>query len=321
MHSPTLIIPQQSTSLSGFDQSHPKIPHYPPTPILQVPFNTAAMQGDQRQQICQGTSIIPAGAILFTHTPVIIPNNGMGSLNSIEVIYAPPPPPPQAMSHIHMQDPLQKQASPLLRESINMALKQNEYASRLREIVQHKIQVAKQQEELRRSETCSSLFPQEHCMSQRPNSTQISLWQRLMGHNGSTTENNTNLEGSDQQVRDASPYSSNINHKEQSSTMQALQEGQLFSAPESSSLFQRWPPRVDASYSQPFQPDGCAHKNTTINHLNCSVSNQFKSLDFSSDQNKLSDNAKASYLGGQDTASNPINGASASGDTTARRLS
>ncbi|EUB63055.1 Protein boule-like protein [Echinococcus granulosus] len=112
--SPTVILPQQSTSSIDYGHQISPVSHHSGASALQVPLNSSTLQRDQCPSYPDGANFIPAGAILFTNTPVIIPNTGLANGNAIEVLYAPQIQAaslsqPQTTSNFHIQGPLSRQ--------------------------------------------------------------------------------------------------------------------------------------------------------------------------------------------------------------------
>ncbi|KAL5109997.1 Protein boule-like [Taenia crassiceps] len=380
--SPAVVLPQQPASPTDYGHPVTTLSHHSGASILQVPLNTSTMQREQCPSYLHSASFIPAGAILFTNTPVIIPNTGSANGNAVEVLYVPQTPSTsllqtQSTSHVHIHGPLLQQHqhnSPCFQD-----VKSQDYATWVKDLIRQRIQASKQQrEELRRNETHSSLFQQDLSATQRPVVSNISLLQKLLVNNGAVGENSASLRTSEQCSRSVDPsadtrvsyldeskctsssissWSSigstnqtkvvggndairtrtennstpssyayrhlsppgNRSQNEHLGAMDSSQVGRRSSTSENSSLFQRWPPYVDPTSSQVSLADDSGCMNSILKHLQYGLSNQVKGLDFTNDQNKLSDNV-VTFTAHQDTGLNSLNGASASGDTTFRHL-
>lgn len=189
------------------------MPHHSGSSILQVPLSASTLQRDQCPSYLHSANFIPAGAILFTNTPVIIPNTGLANGNAVEVLYAPQTPSnslpqTQTTSHVHIQGPILQQHqhnSPCFRD-----VKSQDHAAWVKDLVRQRIQASKQQqEEVRRNETHSSLFQQDLSATQRPVLSNIGLLQKLLVNNGAVGENSTSLRTSEQYVRTLRSPSSN----------------------------------------------------------------------------------------------------------------
>ena len=170
--------------------------------MLQVPLNTSTLQRNQCYSYLQGANFIPAGAILFTHTPVIIPNAGLTNGNAIEVLYSPQTPATvlpqmQTTPHGHTHSPLLHQHQ--LNSSYFNELKTQDYPVWVKDLVQLQIQNSKQEDEVRRNEAHSSLFTDQKDYQKSTNS-QTSILQRLLVNNDAVNENPTNPRTSEQSV-------------------------------------------------------------------------------------------------------------------------
>ncbi|VDM32417.1 unnamed protein product [Hydatigera taeniaeformis] len=200
--SPTVILPQQSAGTADYGNQISSMPHQSGASIIQVPLSSSTLQRDQCPSYLHSANFIPAGAILFTNTPVIIPSTGLANGNAVEVLYAPQTPPtslshPQITPHIHVQGSPPQQHhhnSPCFHE-----VKSQEYAALVKDLVKQRLQTSKQQqEEMRRSETHSSLFQQDPSATQRPTISNISLLQKLFVSNGAVSENTASVRTSEQ---------------------------------------------------------------------------------------------------------------------------
>ncbi|VDK20101.1 unnamed protein product [Taenia asiatica] len=207
--SPTVILPQQPASPTDYGHQMSSLPHHSGASILQVPLISSTLQRDQCPSYLHSANFIPAGAILFTNTPVIIPNTGLANGNAVEVLYAPQTPSAslsktQTNSHVHIQGPLHQQHqhnSPCFQD-----IKSQDYAAWVKDLVRQRIQASKQQqEEVRRNEPHSSLLQQDPNATQRPIISNISLLQKLLVNNGSVGENSASLRTSEQYSRNVGP--------------------------------------------------------------------------------------------------------------------
>lgn len=135
-----------------------------------------------------GGSLIPAGSLLYIHTPVIIPNLGItGAVaNAIEVIYPPVPQPPAP----------QLPTQPFTVNCVHEAMRRTDVTiPRPRDFVNQKVQTpsafSKQQppqhyqhqEEMRMYEQPTRVLEQN-----KRDYPQMSLWQKLMQNGENVTD-------------------------------------------------------------------------------------------------------------------------------------
>ncbi|CDS41941.1 boule [Echinococcus multilocularis] len=218
--SPTVILPQQSTSSIDYEHQISPVSHHSGASVLQVPLNSSTLQRDQCPSYPDGANFIPAGAILFTNTPVIIPNTGLANGNAIEVLYAPQIQAaslsqPKTTSNFHIQGLLPRQHqynSPCFHE-----VKSQDYAALAKDVVRQRIQASKQQqEEVHQNEMHSSLFQQDLSAIQRSAISNISLLQKLLVSNGAVGENSASLRTSEQYLRNVESSTDSVSYLDES---------------------------------------------------------------------------------------------------------